>query len=468
MAPQFISPHPLVTFAEVPVIYEVQSCSVVADSVCDSIRPLLEEAIPSSHKSLGTATEAQDAARKVITEEQAQKIQALEELCEELRTELAEEKGRAEELQASLKISEKDRERNLESALQLYRNTGNLALVERQNLLDQIRQLKVDVHERESQVSLRDEYIRGYRSCIMQYANQVHWVWLQNCFNALRDQYGKMPEELRDLERQYGDLEDEYLNVSDRFQKLEEDHTELKAQYDQIRDERDRLKHDAQRSNQSSNEEGPRGHPIDIVSPGVDTKGAQTGVQSKEEVIFQGFEEGTFLIMDEDDLCGEAETPRTAHDPPRFETDFNFGGSNGGVPFTANHESSPPPPPVLGTEQNAPTEPVSNKDVIEQGSTDHTAPQHAEVPNTKKKAKGKQPKEKAQKTEAAPKFEGPNRKQRRAADRERKAAEKKAQIAAEKAKKARKVKQVGRSALAKAVVHGEGKLGRRGGGLPVC
>ena len=58
IAPCFISPHPSVTFAEVPTIYDVESRSV-ANSVSDPEQPfLLEEAIPSSPRSHVSITES--------------------------------------------------------------------------------------------------------------------------------------------------------------------------------------------------------------------------------------------------------------------------------------------------------------------------------------------------------------------------------------------------------------------------
>ena len=59
VAPHFISPHPSVTFAQVPTIYEIQSSPVVAKPTLDPKQPLsLKGDMSSSPKSLECATES--------------------------------------------------------------------------------------------------------------------------------------------------------------------------------------------------------------------------------------------------------------------------------------------------------------------------------------------------------------------------------------------------------------------------
>ena len=151
-----------------------------------------------------------------------------------------------------------------------------------------------------------------------------------------------------------------------------------------------------------------------------------------------------------------------ADDPPPFEQNFNFGGSNSAVSFTASQNapsslptSAPeldsaaassvlgtslaedPPAVIAQVDDDAPNEEASDKKVIEEETkADGLGPN--KQPNKKAKAKAKKAQEKARKTEerkeAKLKAKGPNRNQRRAASRERKAAEKKAQAEAKKAK----------------------------------
>ena len=178
--------------------------------------------------------------------------------CEKLKAELAEEKGRADELESSLSVSERDRVRNFDSVLQIYARSGNLVLVERQNLLDEVYQLRCDVHLRESQIWERDQYIDALRSDLFRYANQEEWIRMQQCFYALQQQYGRMPHDLEVINQKYEDLEEEYIDVSHRFKQLEGNHTELKAQNDQVREERDHLEDSARQSKQSSDEVAAR------------------------------------------------------------------------------------------------------------------------------------------------------------------------------------------------------------------
>ena len=618
-----------------------------------------------------SSRQLQHAAEKTIIKEQADKIHAQEEVCEELRIKLDDQARQSEELKADLKLCQRDRERNLNSALGLYRNTGNLALVERQNLLNQIHQLQFDVHERESEIWSRDQLIDALRLDVDDYANREQWNRMRQSFHALQQQYGQMPQKLRALERNYDNLEDQHMDLSNRFKKLEGDHTELKAQWDQIRDERDQLEDDAQGSKPSSTEAEARYRALEVeldqtleekaksekkarakeqfltglatrifkriiymasvhdnkdVNPKDNEQTALCQLACKHlgfdatefaDIFVEAEPSGSRKVKDERNESGDLEkhasedspwtftsesskhqpihaiagandssmvaaakgkdvskspdtfearrprevtvtdeanlgplglgcedgspqvkskptpdgptSPKTSifkglflnptdtpsntwdavpkkafkapeiHnfkfgessgpvpflgngkcDPPRFGQDFNFGSSNCGVPFTATQKApSSPRAPAAETSstiatsaidtslalshpstvaragEEPPKEAVSIKNAIEQDSTDKTASDPNSSSKKKKKAKGKQPKNQAQKKEEL-EFDGPNRKQRRAADRERKAANKKAQAAAEKAKKARaganKGKQGGKSALGKAAV----------------
>ena len=170
-----------------------------------------------------------DTVGKLISEKKIRELQAT---CEELRTELADKTERAEDLEDSLAICERDRERNFNTALQLYANTGNLVLVERQNLFDHIRQLNSHIWQREQD-------IENLQRDLELYASQPKWDQMRQCFFGLQQEYGRMPQELRDLTRKYEDLEEEHIEVSNRLKWLEGSYTEVKAQCDQVREERD-------------------------------------------------------------------------------------------------------------------------------------------------------------------------------------------------------------------------------------
>ena len=155
--------------------------------------------------------------------------------------------------------------------------------------------------------------------------------------------------------------------------------------------------------------------------------------------------------------------PVNAYAPPTFGQNFNFGGSNTAVSFTASQAapSSQPAlapelesaaassvldtslgadPPAVTTqaEDEVLNEEASDK-AIEEDSKEDTLSPNKQM-NKKAKAKTKKAEEKAQKAEerkeAALEAKGPNREQRRAASRERKAQEKKAQTEAKKAQSA--------------------------------
>ena len=127
-------------------------------------------------------------------------------------------------------------------------------MIERQNLTDQIEQLKSDVLNRDGDIWSRNQLIEALRYDIALYANEEHWVLPRQRYFALQQQYGQMPQDFDRLERKYENLEDEYIDLSNKFKQREGDHTELRAQHDQIGNERDRLQDDAETSKQSSQE----------------------------------------------------------------------------------------------------------------------------------------------------------------------------------------------------------------------
>ena len=80
VAPQYISPHPLVTFAQVPTIYEIQSSPVVAKPALDPEQPLSSKGdMSSSPQSLERATEAPSLNKSDIAPAQGLKPQVLAE-----------------------------------------------------------------------------------------------------------------------------------------------------------------------------------------------------------------------------------------------------------------------------------------------------------------------------------------------------------------------------------------------------
>lgn len=193
----------------------------------------------------------QDAAKEIIRQKQADKVHELEEVIEGLQSSLAERTERAEELEADLKLCEGHRELNLNTALRLYQDPGALVLVEHRNMIDQIGQLKSEVLDRDSQIQFRDQLIEALRLDLSLYANQEQWVFLRQSYFALQQQYGRMPEDFRQLELKYQDLEDRHIEVINNFKRLEGDHTELKALHDQIEHERHLLEVDAKDIKQS-------------------------------------------------------------------------------------------------------------------------------------------------------------------------------------------------------------------------
>ena len=193
----------------------------------------------------------QDTATRIISEKQADKVHWLEEECECLRTQLAHQTDRATELEANFKLCEQNRQDNLNTALRLYGSAGKSVLIETQNMLAQIGQLRLELQERDSQIWSRDQMIDALRFERDRFASQEHWALMWQTFYALQEEYGQMPQDFNNLERKYEDLEDEHVDVLNRLKTLEGQYTEVHAQLDQIGDERDRLENDVQTSKQS-------------------------------------------------------------------------------------------------------------------------------------------------------------------------------------------------------------------------
>ena len=226
----------------------------------------------------------QDAAEKVIRGKQADKVHELEQVIEEMRVELADLTGRAEELKIDLGLCVRDRELNFNTALRLYQNPGSFFVMQRRNLIDQIDQLKSEVLNRDEANWSRDQLIESFRVDIARYANEEQWVHLRQCYFALQQQYGQMPQDFNRLKQKYEDLENEYIDLSNKFKQLEGDHTELKAQRDQIRDERDKLEDDVKTSKQSSQEAEARYWALEVQFEELKPK-SEKGAGTKERFL---------------------------------------------------------------------------------------------------------------------------------------------------------------------------------------
>ena len=348
IAPRFISPHPLVSFTEVPAICGEQSNHVVIDNVVDTEAQILLEAVspplessrveaesPVTEESLSTPSQTasmsqkapeveagsssagkrfesptqtsrpetavgfdfesrkrrtrhglptfsashsrnvssssnntlvwspagpssasspispkfgqmlQDAYQQIIGDNPIDRVQELEQVNADLTQRLATQTERAKGLKTDLENCERSRELNFNIALRLYRDSGNMVLLERRNLFEQIEQLKSEIWNRDWHISSRDQFIEALRLDLHLYASQGHWLRMQEVFRNLHHQYGRMPQDLRTLEQQYQDLEDRHIDACNMFKKLDGDHTELKVQLDQVKDERNRLEDDA-------------------------------------------------------------------------------------------------------------------------------------------------------------------------------------------------------------------------------
>ncbi len=171
----------------------------------------------------------------------ATRIDSLEQECTRLRSELTTQSERAQGLEIELRISERDRAFNLNSALRLYGNAGNSAVVQTQTLFDQIEQLKREAEARDTQIWQRTQLINALRWDVYNYSNQEHWITLRQAFYALSQRYGRLPQEYTTLQRLYEKRQDELLDAFHGYRQLEGQHTELQAECDQVKEERTSL-----------------------------------------------------------------------------------------------------------------------------------------------------------------------------------------------------------------------------------
>ena len=154
---------------------------------------------------------------------------------------------RFQELKDELTLCKIDRDYNLKSALRLYQNSGNSRLIETQDLLDQISRLRSEIHSRDSEILSRDQTIEGLNFDLSLWASQDQWLRMQSHFYDLQQEYGQMPQIVRDLEQKYDDLEDGYIGVVDKLDKVEADYTELKVEHQQTLEERQSFEDDARK-----------------------------------------------------------------------------------------------------------------------------------------------------------------------------------------------------------------------------
>ena len=186
-----------------------------------------------------------DAAEKVVRQKQADEIRRLKNVITELRREKDDETQRAEGLQIDLAVSEANRQKSLNMAIQYYKKQGNPFLVELEALSERVEEMRDEIVSRDDLILARDETIEALRQDVFFFADRDHWILMQQRFNELQQQYGDMPAAMRSLERRHGDLEDDYADLSSSFRNLEADLTVLRAQLSEVQDERDELEDEA-------------------------------------------------------------------------------------------------------------------------------------------------------------------------------------------------------------------------------
>lgn len=210
------------------------------------------------------------ALQQISGKDQAHKTHELVKVINDLRVKLSDKKERAQVLETDLKLSERHREQNLNTALSLFANPGQAVLVERQNLIVEIVRLKGErdeaikdhdkafkehheaTQEHDKQIRAQNEFIGALQFDLVNYASQDKWHLMYRSFLGLQQQYGRMPHDFEQLQLKYANLDDEHINVSNRLKTLEGDHTELKTQYSQIEDEKAQLEKDAETSKRNS------------------------------------------------------------------------------------------------------------------------------------------------------------------------------------------------------------------------
>ena len=407
----------------------------------------------------------QDAAEEVLGGKRADKIQEQDEVISRLRLDLENQTKRTEGLEADLAICERDREANFITALRLYRNTGNLCLVERRNLIDYVNQLRLEAWGRDSEIEYQNQVIAALSSDLRLYADQAHWVLMQQRFRELEQHYRQMPQELRNLERAYADLEDEYIDVFGTLKKLEGDHNQLKLQLDQILEERDEAEETARARESFLTELAARMYKRTIFMAGrlnavginpVDEELMAVGQLAYEQLglsaegIHNAFEaekmranEHRVAEEGREESCGPETHAGDASFPASHETSSNY-------PAPAPELELSHAPSVLGVAlaQDVPLTTALAEEIVPQKVSldNHTieedtrkgvlVPRSTNKEKKKNEAKGKKAREATREQEEPkmeePKVKGPNRQQRRAASRGRKAAEKKAYAASKK------------------------------------
>ena len=205
-----------------------------------------------------------------------------------------------------------------------------------------------------------------------------------------------------------------------------------------------------------------------------------TGSENESSALTEGIPAAPSSRIFIQSSASTTEAPINAYAPPTFGQNFNFGGSNTAVSFTASQNapsclpisvpelelaaaiSSVPdtsltedsPAVTAQAEDEVPNGQASDKAIEEDPEANALSPN--KQTSKKAKAKARKAQEKARKTEerkeAALKAQGPNRNQRRAASRARKAKEKKAQSEAKKAQSAATNAAERRRAVAMAMV----------------
>ena len=192
----------------------------------------------------------QDAAEKVVRQKQADEIHRLEDLITELRREKDDETQRADGLQIDLAVSEANRQKSLNMAIQYYKQQGNPFLVNLEALSERVEEMRNEIESRDDLILRQDEMIEALRQDVNFFADRDHWILMQQRYYDLQQQYGDMPAAMRLLERRHGDLEDDYVDLSSSFRSLEGDLNVLRAQLSQVQDERDQLEEEASTAEQ--------------------------------------------------------------------------------------------------------------------------------------------------------------------------------------------------------------------------
>ena len=187
----------------------------------------------------------QRAAERVVRQQQVDEIHRLEEVVEELRREKDSETQRAEGLGTDLAVSEVNRQKSLNVAIQYYKKQGNPFLVELKALSERVEEMRHEIRSRDNLIQDQNRVIEALGREAILYASKDHWILMQQRYHDLQQQYDQMPADMRSLERRYGDLENDYDDLSSSFRNLEADLTVLRAELSQVQDERNQFEDDA-------------------------------------------------------------------------------------------------------------------------------------------------------------------------------------------------------------------------------